>query len=184
MRAKLASNCPGVALFGGSSANMSDAPDDAYDAVFVAQAFHWFANVESLREIRRVLKKPGGRLVLIWNLVGWCMCACLHVCQRLPPQEDRDKAQWVARLRDLYEQFEDNTPQYRRGGGERARFGFLLAMLPFVTNGDADSVSGSRFGRATRRSNGSSRCVRSNSHRWAWLVLAFGGFVVRACARA
>ncbi|QUC18709.1 uncharacterized protein UV8b_02950 [Ustilaginoidea virens] len=37
------------------------------DAVIAAQSFHWFANEESLKEIRRVLK-PGGKLGVIWNI--------------------------------------------------------------------------------------------------------------------
>jgi len=68
--------------------------DKTYDAIFIAQAFHWFANEKALTEIHRVLK-PGGSLVLIWNL------------------EDRENERWVARLRDSYEKFEDAAPQYR-----------------------------------------------------------------------
>lgn len=41
--------------------------DGTFDAVTIAQAFHWFADEESLTEIARVLK-PSGRLGLIWNL--------------------------------------------------------------------------------------------------------------------
>jgi SAM-dependent methyltransferase len=41
-------------------------PDAWADAVTIAQAFHWFANDESVTEIARVLK-PGGGLGLIWN---------------------------------------------------------------------------------------------------------------------
>jgi len=37
-----------------------------FDAVTVAQAFHWFANPEALGELDRVLR-PGGDLGLVWN---------------------------------------------------------------------------------------------------------------------
>lgn len=37
------------------------------DALIAAQAFHWFATEESLREIHRVLK-PGAAFGVIWNI--------------------------------------------------------------------------------------------------------------------
>lgn len=40
--------------------------DASVDAVFAAQAFHWFANDEAVAEIARVLR-PGGVLALVWN---------------------------------------------------------------------------------------------------------------------
>lgn len=40
--------------------------DDEVDAVFSAEAFHWFANDEALGEIVRVLRPRGG-LVILWN---------------------------------------------------------------------------------------------------------------------
>ncbi len=40
--------------------------DDKVDAVFVAQAFHWFDAPRALDEIRRVLVSEGG-LGLVWN---------------------------------------------------------------------------------------------------------------------
>lgn len=43
------------------------ASDGWADAVVVAQAFHWFATREALREIARVVK-PQGTLGLIWNI--------------------------------------------------------------------------------------------------------------------
>ncbi|KAI5480634.1 methyltransferase type 11 [Pseudohyphozyma bogoriensis] len=72
--------------------------DGQADVVVAAQAFHWIGRdgTSAVTEIARVLK-PGGKLCLIWNL------------------EDREKAPWVAELRDLYEKYEDGTPQYRLG---------------------------------------------------------------------
>ena len=40
--------------------------DSSVDAVFAAQAFHWFANDEAVGEIARVLR-PGGVVCLVWN---------------------------------------------------------------------------------------------------------------------
>ena len=40
--------------------------DNSIDAVIIAQGFHWFADLDSLKEIYRVLK-PQGKLGLIWN---------------------------------------------------------------------------------------------------------------------
>ena len=69
-------------------------PDHTFDVVIAAQAFHWFANIESLREIHRVLK-PNGTLVLTWNL------------------ED-DRMEWVRKLRDTFEAYDTNVPQYHK----------------------------------------------------------------------
>jgi len=40
--------------------------DASVDAVFAAQAFHWFANDEAVAELARVLR-AGGVLALVWN---------------------------------------------------------------------------------------------------------------------
>ncbi len=41
--------------------------DGDVDAVFSAEAFHWFASNESVSEIARVLR-PRGALVILWNI--------------------------------------------------------------------------------------------------------------------
>lgn len=68
---------------------------EANDAVVVAQAWHWCQDWDAaLQQVAKALR-PKGILALIWNL------------------EDREAAPWVAQIRDLYEQYEDGTPQYR-----------------------------------------------------------------------
>ncbi len=65
MREVLDAAVPGVRVLDGSDVAMP-LPDAATDAVFVAQAFHWFDAPRALAEIRRVLVDGGG-LGLLWN---------------------------------------------------------------------------------------------------------------------
>ncbi len=57
--------CPGVPLVSGTAEQLPFS-EAAFDAVTVAQAFHWFDAPVALSELARVLR-PGGRLGLIWN---------------------------------------------------------------------------------------------------------------------
>ncbi|KAJ3165425.1 hypothetical protein HDU88_004221 [Geranomyces variabilis] len=93
MRDKFASVLPGVEIHQGTSTQIPF-PDATFDAVVVAQAFHWFATMDSLVEIARVLK-PGGTCALVWNLEA--------------------NTGLSGRLRAVYEQYEGGTPQYRLG---------------------------------------------------------------------
>jgi ubiquinone/menaquinone biosynthesis C-methylase UbiE len=66
MRRKFRESLPDVQVFEGT-ATCIPIEGGTYDVVVAAQAFHWFDNVDALKEIHRVLKKNGS-LVLIWNM--------------------------------------------------------------------------------------------------------------------
>lgn len=70
-------------------------PACSIDAVLCAQAFHWFANMDSLKEIDRVLK-PHGHLGLVWN------------------QRDT-QVDWVNALAERLAPLEGDTPRYHSG---------------------------------------------------------------------
>jgi ubiquinone/menaquinone biosynthesis C-methylase UbiE len=58
---------PGAVALGGRGEAIP-LEDASVDAVFTAEAFHWFAGPESVAEIARVLR-PRGALVILWNVV-------------------------------------------------------------------------------------------------------------------
>jgi SAM-dependent methyltransferase len=66
MRRMLLRVCPEVDALTGTG-HAVPLPDESVDGVFVAQAFHWFNDEQSIAEIARVLR-PGGALVMLWNL--------------------------------------------------------------------------------------------------------------------
>jgi SAM-dependent methyltransferase len=65
MRAILAKVVPQAESLAGRAEEIP-LPDASVDAVFAAQAFHWFATDEALTEITRVLR-GGGVFCLVWN---------------------------------------------------------------------------------------------------------------------
>jgi SAM-dependent methyltransferase len=66
MRAVLEEVVPGAEALAGRGESIPLA-DASVDAVFSAEAFHWFAKDESVAEIARVLR-PRGALVIFWNI--------------------------------------------------------------------------------------------------------------------
>ena len=66
MRRVLLPLCPEAEALGGTAQEIPLA-DRSVDAVYAAEAFHWFDDARALAEIARVLR-PGGALVLMWNL--------------------------------------------------------------------------------------------------------------------
>lgn len=94
MLAKLAAAIPDIQGLLGTAASIP-LPDASVDAVVCAQSFHWFATTAALAEIQRILK-PGGKLGLIWNM--------------------RDaRVGWVARLDQIVNRVEGDTPRYYTG---------------------------------------------------------------------
>lgn len=66
MRAVLEEVVPGAEALAGRG-EWIPLGDEEVDAVFTAEAFHWFASDESVAEIARVLR-PHGALVILWNI--------------------------------------------------------------------------------------------------------------------
>lgn len=94
--------CPGTTVVKADASSLTF-EDRTFDAVFVGQAFHWFANPEACNEIRRVLV-PGGGLALIWNL------------------EDGDQP-WMREFLDIFQ------PYARQSGAPNYGLGTHLAAL-------------------------------------------------------
>jgi len=86
--------CPSAVAMEGSAARVP-LQDESVEAVFCAQAFHWFASVETLEEIKRVLK-PKGVLGLIWNVRD-------------------DTVDWAAALSRIMMPYEAGTPRFHEG---------------------------------------------------------------------
>jgi SAM-dependent methyltransferase len=65
---RVLSRLPGVRVLDGT-AEAIPLPDGSVDAVFVAEAFHWFDLARAPAEVARVLR-PGGGLAVMWNLAA------------------------------------------------------------------------------------------------------------------
>jgi SAM-dependent methyltransferase len=68
MREVLEELVPGARVLAGE-AEAIPLDDASVDAVFVAEAFHWFGGPPAVAEVARVLR-PGGKLVMMWNERG------------------------------------------------------------------------------------------------------------------
>ncbi|OKL63477.1 hypothetical protein UA08_01963 [Talaromyces atroroseus] len=93
---------PGVKVVKGWASELP-MESGSVDVVFATQAFHWFANLESLREIRRVLK-PNGYLALIWHVDAW------NGYRNDPVPSD-----WEGVIKTHIWLNDDNVPRFRHG---------------------------------------------------------------------
>jgi SAM-dependent methyltransferase len=89
MRRIHAAKYPAVELLAGSA---EDIPliDRSVDAVFVAEAFHLFASEHAVGQTARVLR-PGGTLVLMWNLPAGPAEPPIEAAERLLAVRGPDK---------------------------------------------------------------------------------------------
>ncbi|KAL1304954.1 hypothetical protein AAFC00_003864 [Neodothiora populina] len=90
----------GVEVVDGLSTEMP-LPDESVDTVIAAQAFHWFANMDSLKEIHRVLQ-PHGAFGAIWNVEDYNA-----------PRSHKASTTWESKLQDLIWSKDDNQPRFR-----------------------------------------------------------------------
>ncbi|KAI1612300.1 S-adenosyl-L-methionine-dependent methyltransferase [Exophiala viscosa] len=92
---------PRVSVVKGTANSMSDIPDESLACLFAAQAFHWFANMDALKEIARVLQ-PTGVFGGIWNIEDYNS-----------PKSWEIHPGWESTMRDVVWTFDDNQPRFR-----------------------------------------------------------------------
>lgn len=106
MRKQFSASSPNIPILEGKDTSIP-LPDSSVDAVFVAQAWHWFDAAAASAEILRVLR-PGGVLVIAWNVkddsIGWVRdyCDLFEIGARASlPRRTPEVAWGVAQQRDF-----------------------------------------------------------------------------------
>jgi ubiquinone/menaquinone biosynthesis C-methylase UbiE len=90
MRAILERKVPGAEVHAGSAERIP-LDDGSVDAVFVAEAFHWFDSTAAVREIARVLRRRGSLVVCfnewsrVWEVPDAARAAVEASAARVPP---------------------------------------------------------------------------------------------------
>ena len=125
------------------SADAIPLADDSVDAVFVGEAFHWFANDAAVREIARVLR-PRGVLAILFNQVAGDFDPKLpkafwekyhaHAIEK-PPEQTVSTGLWQAPFPGLFERLtEASYPNPveldRHGIVAQAASWSMIAALP------------------------------------------------------
>ena len=121
MRAQLVRAAPAADVLAGTAEAIPLA-DSSADALFVAQAFHWFDTPVAAREIHRVLR-PGRGLAVIWNI--W-----------------DESVAWVANMQQLLGAYRGDTPQ-RGTSGWREQLTATKLFTPLSDRQLANVVKGS-----------------------------------------
>ncbi|KKY29008.1 putative 2-heptaprenyl-naphthoquinone [Phaeomoniella chlamydospora] len=90
-----------VKVVKGMAEDMSEIQNESVEGVIASQSFHWFATLEALEEIYRVVR-PAGVLGMIWNIE----------CYNSPKHWDAPSS-WESKLRDLVWEFDDGAARFR-----------------------------------------------------------------------
>jgi len=90
---------PSTPIFEGTAEKIP-LENKSVDVITAAQAFHWFANHNTLQEFNRILK-PEGYLCLIWNSMD-------------------EEVEWIHLLQDMLAKQQGNAPRYREGTWKKA----------------------------------------------------------------
>lgn len=102
MREQLsAKNLASVTVADGSAEDISGIEDGSVAALVTAQAFHWFANMDALKEIHRVLQ-PTGVFGMIWNVEDYNA-----------PREWTIHEGWETTMREKMWELDDGLPRFR-----------------------------------------------------------------------
>ncbi|RMZ89111.1 hypothetical protein DV736_g3665, partial [Chaetothyriales sp. CBS 134916] len=91
----------GVTVVKGTAEDLTGIEDNSIAAVTVAQAFHWFAKIDALKEIHRVLQPTGG-LGMVWNIEDYNS-----------PLSWKIHEGWETIMRDVIWSFDDAMPRFR-----------------------------------------------------------------------
>ncbi|CAD0048916.1 unnamed protein product, partial [Aureobasidium pullulans] len=136
----------GVSVRHGLSTDMKSLKDESVDAVIAAQAFHWFANLESLEEINRVLQ-PHGAFGMIWNIED-CECqtlspSAMHIvlshAHDTTHRKHTQHPQAGSKAPRLDSHFDDNQPRFRHEKW-RSVFDSQLSSNPFSITTSAEPL--------------------------------------------
>lgn len=89
-----------VKVVKGWAERMQEIKSESVDGVIASQSFHWFATLDALEEIYRVIK-PGGVLGMIWNIEDY------------NAPKDWETSGYEQKMKELTWQFDDGVPRFR-----------------------------------------------------------------------
>jgi SAM-dependent methyltransferase len=121
MRRLLVAHCPQAEALDGTADDLP-LPDASADAVFAAEAFHTFDSARAVAESARVLR-PGGALVLMWNLPAGPWAPSAAAAERLLTERGPKPGEVS------YDPLDLDGPQYTSGEWRRALAGSQFAPL-------------------------------------------------------